>query len=354
MNSFEDFNAFNCAPQGVRSMIVQGDNGKVGRIAIPEAMQAPTEGRLYSFLALSDTHINAAEGSDANVDFIRAMQYANGSDVAFTCICGDLLDGGSEWIFGHYAGSDVQAGLKPTYAAKPVYEITGNHEAHLGTDEVSEDTVALFEQYLNKPLYYSFIHGDDVFIMLGEYGWSVNTPFAEGELQFLYETLEANRNKRCFVFFHVFNQDEGDSGQPTARFYDHDIYALSEQNATQKAVFLSLLRHYKNTVWFHGHSHAKFELQAVSETTVYSEACGYRSVHIPSLARPKDIENGVGKTDEGGSQGYAVDVYGDCIVLRGRDFASGTFLPLATYRIDTALAEIGQGTYTDPTGTITV
>ena len=47
-------------------------------------------------------------------------------------------------------------------------------------------------------------YDNDIFIMLGEYGWTVNTPFADGELQFLYDTLEANRNKRCFVFFHVF------------------------------------------------------------------------------------------------------------------------------------------------------
>jgi len=355
MSSYKDFNAFNCAPSGVKSIVVQGDNGKVGRIPLPEAMQAPTEQKRYSFAALSDVHTAGDDTQDANVDFIRAMRFINESDIEFTCICGDLLDGGTEWLYGQYAGSDAQAGLKPTYAEKPIYEITGNHEAHSGNTEVSDESWALFREYIGREPYYSFTHGDDVFIMLSEYGWSVDPLFAEGELQFLYETLEANRNKRCFVFFHVFSGDEGDSGLPTSNFYvGGNLFDYSDINRQQGNVFLSLLRHYKNTVWFHGHSHTKFELQAIDKHTVYSESCGYRSVHIPSLARPKDIENGVGKTDEGGSQGYVVDVYDDCIVLRGRDFANEHFLPQAIYKIDTVLTEIEANAFSDSTGMITI
>ncbi len=348
MNSYTDFNAFNCAPHGVRQMIVEGENGAVGRIPLPDAMQAPQGPKLYSFLVLSDAHITAAEGTDADTDFIRAMQYANESDAAFTCIGGDVCDGGTEWILGRYKS------LKAQYAAKPVRAITGNHDVHAYPNDVSDEVRAMLEEHYGDPLYYTFTHGDDVFIMLGEYGWKNNPPFADGELAWLQARLEENRNKRCFVFFHVFNQDEGDSGQPTSGFYDHDVYALSEQNATQKAVFLSLLRHYKNTVWFHGHSHAKFELQAVNKNTVYSEACGYRSVHIPSLSKPKNLVDGSVVTELESSQGYVVDVYEDAVVLRGRDFVGGKFLPIATYTIDTTLVGIEEKTYIDTTGSITV
>lgn len=346
MNSYTDFNTHNSAPPGTRHIVVTGDNGRIGRIRLPSQMIVPVGEKQYSFLALSDAHIDAVEGSDADVDFIRAMQYAENTDVAFTCICGDVCDGFTEWIFGRYAG------LKSRYATKPVRGITGNHDIHTGNTDTSDEAAAALMQYYGDPLYYSFTHGDDVFIMLGEYGWTDNTPFAEGELQFLYETLETNRNKRCFVFFHIFSQDEGDSGLPSRTFYDSDIYTVHETNAVQKTVFLSLLRHYKNTVWFHGHSHAKFELQALNDATVYSELCGYRSVHIPSLSKPKNYVNGSTVTELEASQGYAVDVYAGHIVLRGRDFVSGKFLPIATYCLDTTLHTVEAGTYTDSTGMI--
>ena len=50
--------------------------------------------------------------------------------------------------------------------------------------------------------------GNDVFIMVGHYGswhdgnWQSKEFVSVDELQWLYETLEANRNKRCFVFVH--------------------------------------------------------------------------------------------------------------------------------------------------------
>lgn len=342
-----DFNSFNCAPPGVRNVIIEGDNGRVGRIPLPVTMQAPQSPKRYSFLALSDVHLTRAVGADAEVDFIRAMRYANESDAAFTCICGDTVDDGRSL--------SRFAELKAAHAAKPVYAITGNHDVHIYPNDASAEVVPLLKTHYGEELYYDITYGDDVFLMLGEYGWKQNAPFADGELQWLYERLEENRNRRCFVFFHVFNQDEGDSGQPTDGFYNHDIYALSEQNAAQKEVFLSLLRHYKNTIWFHGHSHAEFALQSVNKTTVVSDACGYRSVHIPSLSKPKVLRSdGIGEPDESGSQGYVVDVHEDGLVLRGRDFANGCFLPIATYRIDTPLVTVAAKSYTDATGTIAV
>ena len=54
-----------------------------------------------------------------------------------------------------------------------------------------------------------------------------------------------------------------------------------------------------------------------------------------------------------GSEGYLVDVYENGILLRGRDFAKGEWMPIATYWIDTTLQTVEAGTYKDPMGTIT-
>ena len=115
------------------------------------------------------------------------------------------------------------------------------------------------------------------------------------------------------------------------------------------------MAHYKNVVLFHGHSHFKFYLQELDRKANYSDALGFRSVHIPSLAVPRDDTNGDGVAENiyADSEGYVVDVYENGIHLRGRDFVKGEFLPIASYWLDTTLQTIPAGTYTDSTGTIT-
>lgn len=350
IGKYEGFIPQNTAPYSARRIVLYNLNNKrVGNFGLQNLTVPAVGKKLYSFLCASDSHVKeTTETEDGTADLIRALKYAeNDADIAFTTLCGDVIDSGSDYYFEKFKT------IKNKYTTKPVYAISGNHEANQTNGYVSD---AQTQASFGHPLYYSFTHGNDVFIMLGEYGWTQYPPFTEGELQFLYETLEANRNKRCFVFFHVFSFEDGDSGQPTSTFYDGDIFALSNNSETrqkQKKCFIDLLKHYKNAVWFHGHSHAKFQLQEISDTTVYSEKCGYRSVHIPSLAKPKDYVNGSAVTVVEESQGYIVDVYENQVILCGRDFAKGVFLPIATYCLDTTLVNVEANTFVDSTGIIT-
>ena len=224
-------------------------------------------------------------------------------------------------------------------ADTPVYAIAGKHENY-------SSCPALLEQYTCKPLYYTFTRRNDVFVMCGCRSWVNDGTFTAEYLQWVYETLEANRNKRCFIFVHVFPW--GDSGNPC------ELYSFDMFSGTKGSVFQSLLKHYKNTVLFHGHSHTKFYLQAVDQKANYSIRLGYRSVHIPSLAVPRDIVNDSLSNIYAESEGYVVDVYENGIHLRGRDFVKGEFLPIASYWLDTTLQTVEAGTYTDSTGTITI
>jgi hypothetical protein len=114
-----------------------------------------------------------------------------------------------------------------------------------------------------------------------------------------------------------------------------------------------MLKHYKNTVLFHGHTHVKFETQEQDEEAVYSKADGFHSVHVPSLGSPRDVVDGglVNRPDEG--QGFIVDVYSDCVVLNGMDFISEKPVPIGIYKLDTTLQTIEANTFTDSTGVIT-
>ena len=329
-----EYNCFipqNVAPPEAKRIGIYEVNGKkigqipLGNLAFPNAGE-----KLYSFGALSDVHFQDDPG-----DFPVALRYLNEiEDVAFTCICGDLTQNGTAAQLAEYKNC-VDSNSSDT----PVYAIAGNHEAY-------STQPTLLEQYIGNPLYYSFTHGDDVFLMCGCYAWVDNDGvFTEEYLQWVYETLEVNRNKRCFVFEHVFPW--GDSGNPGG-LYPFDMFS-----GTKGSAFQSLLKHYKNTILFHGHSHTKFYLQEVDSKANYSNALDYRSVHIPSLSVPRDIIGSSLTNIFSDSEGYVVDVYESGIHLRGRDFVKGEFLPIASYWLDTTLQTIPAGTYKDSTGTIT-
>ena len=225
----------------------------------------------------------------------------------------------------------------------PIYAITGNHEGIRGSDLPN-----IIEQYTEHPLYYSFDRGNDVFIMVGVKGNSSGNLFTVDELQWLYETLEANRNKRCFLFEHVRPQDACGNAYG---IYNYDIWGGTEQT-----VFESLLRHYKNVIMFHGHSHLKYNLQTkTNKANIDKDTFGTWQVHISSLAVPRTGDpSGASSRVEvyADSEGYVVDVYENGILLRGRDFVAEKFIPIATYWLDTKLRYVAAGTYTDSTGTI--
>lgn len=331
MMKYTEFIPANAAVLGARRIgIYNAEGNRVGQIPLGNLALPNPKRKLYSFGALSDVHIVY---DTAASDFQKALTYLNDDvDVAFTCICGDLTDDGTAGQLAQYKA--VVDGYSPD---TPVYAIAGNHESY-------STQPTLLQQYTGKPLYYSFTHEDDVFLMCGCYSWSNDGIFTQEYLQWIYDMLEANRNRRCFIFEHVFPW--GDSGNP-GTLYSTDMFS-----GTKGSVFQSLLRHYKNTILLHGHSHTKFYLQEIDSKANYSDALGYRSVHIPSLSVPRDIVGSGLSNIYADSEGYVVDVYKDGIHLRGRDFVKGKFLPIASYWLDTTLQNIPAGTYTDSTGII--
>lgn len=311
---------------------VYENNRKIGIIPLGSLFNPAKAPKLYSFGAISDVHVS----SPNSPNFMQTLKYLNETEsVDFICIAGDLTENGTSSEFSGYS-TCVLSNSPNT----PVYSVTGNHDYY---ETVSQ---SYLEQYTGYPLYYSFTHGNDVYIMCGMYSPAPNQIFTQGCLQWLYEILEKNRNKRCFIFEHVFPPN--DCGNPCG-FYEHDIFS-----SVKGDVFLSLLKHYKNTILFHGHSHSRFNLQKLDLKANYSSESGYKSVHIPSAGACRYIVNGEMIQSQNISEGYVVDVYDNGIHLRGIDFITGKYLPIASYWIDTALQDIPAGEFYDGTGTINV
>lgn len=343
MARYDDFVSQNVAPPEAKRIGIYRANGsrvgtiQLGNLAFPDVGQ-----KLYSVGVISDCHLqfDTDNAENSQTDLQNALTFFNGfNDLAFVCVCGDLTQHGT---------ADELDAFK-TYAdtycpAKPVYSSTGNHDAWHYWNNLG----ANISNHTGRELYYSVNHGNDVYIFVGNTTDENGALFTTAELQWLYETLEANRNKRCFVFQHVRPQDACGNA---FGIYNYDIWGGTEQT-----VFESLLRHYCNVVLFHGHSHLKFDIQAeYGEGANVDNVFCCHSIHIPSLSAPRD-GNSTGAASRvelwAESEGYVVDVYENGIHLRGRDFVKGEFLPIASYWLDTTLQTVAAGTYKDSTGTI--
>lgn len=330
--SYTSLIAENCAPVGATVIgVYDSADARVGEISLG-SLKTNLGTKLYSFGAISDVHIG---NNTASSDFQNALTYfENETDIEFIANCGDMATSGSD------ANLNTYKSIASTYTTKPIYEVTGNHEANRGYLTMDE-----MHPFTGEDLYYSFTKGNDVYIMVGMYDVHAGVEFSVDELNWLYETLEANKDKRCFLFMHLNPRDgSGDA-------IDLDL-AGDMLNNTYGDVFYSLVSHYNNVIWFHGHTHQTFDIQAVNEMNNYDNKLGSHSVHIPSLSTPRNT-NGSSLYDlPNESEGYVVDVYENNIVLKGRDFITGEFLPIASYCLNTSTKNVVANTYYDSTQTV--
>ena len=305
----------NVAVKGAMRIGVYNKNGnRVGQIPLGNLTPPDPAKKLYSFGVLSDVHIGQQTSTE---DFTEALKYLS-SETDFICISGDLI---------HNSNSQTSEykTLVDTYATVPVYACAGNHDgAYVSNVETT------ITSYTGYNLYYYITHGDDVFVFVGCKSDTAGSLFTSAELTWLANTLEANKSKRVFLFQHV--RPEDGCGNALG-VYTYDIWGGSEQTT-----FESLLRKYPNIVFFHGHSHLKFDLQKYADNANIDRNFGCWSVHTPSITVPRSPVSAVDPTRVelyAESEGYVVDVYEEGIHLRGRDFVKGEFLPIASYWLET-------------------
>ena len=327
----------NIAPKGAKSIGVYNASGKrIGEI--PLGFLSPvSKTKLFSFGLISDLHVTA-ERTKTSTNLDNALTYFEEQGCAFCCHAGDMTNigfwynqGDTEIYLGQFAEYKRICDLHPNL---PVYGVCGNHENY--NKSITENLSEL-QTYTGHGLYYTIRQGDDLFIFIGQTSsaYTIN----QEELQWLYETLEANRAIRSHIFVHVFPPNDSGNTKNCYTAYFGSLYDNVK----------SLLNHYKNTILYHGHSHIKFQMQEIDETTNYTEKNGFRSVHIPSVGDSRNVvlqaDGTYKRVSDGSSQGYIVDVYDDCIVLNGIDFINNKPVPLGTFKIDTTLQTIEANTF---------
>lgn len=338
------FIAENFAPPNIKGLAIFNGGTKICDVDISK-MQLPTLGeKLYSFGFVSDLHFyksTVAWNPDGKFD--NALTYFETMRCAFCAHAGDMTQ------TGFYNEGDTVNFTSEQFArykavrdkhSIPVYGICGNHESYVVP---IANNLTEMKAYTGTDLYYSVAHGNDLFIFIGQP--QGDKPMTDEALQWLYETLEANRNKRCPIFVHP----QLSSGNPLGAYASNNFF---QGWGVKTTALENLLKHYKNTILVHGHSHTKFECQALDKKANYNAGDGFRSLHAPSISRPRIVVDGVLAADDTGSEGYIVDVYANHMVFKGYDFIANDIVPIAQYCIDTTLQTIPEKSFTDSTGTI--
>ena len=339
----------NVAPENAQQVaIFDSKDNLVCEIALGHLTLPNLGTKKYSVGLLSDTHTNTySNAQDSYDDLERAISWLS-SKADMTYISGDLANLRYDYDGGLQKHKEI---VEANKGDMDVYEMPGNHEHWDSNAAVIQLTDAEIKAYTGHPLYYTVTNqptdevnrnyysstvDNDVYIMCGYIG---SQQFNATTIQWLYEVFEANRNKRCFLFVHAPIDDAQHCGDALNVITWDGIGGY-------KTAFINLLRHYRNVTWFHGHTHAMLEMQDYLQSLPtplpanYDFTDGVHSIHIPAVAISRDISSGSREDVVATSQGYLMDVYDNHIVLKGRDFVKGEFIPIAQYCLDTTLKTV--------------
>lgn len=346
----------NKAPNNESYIGVYDGESLVGRVKVNGLKMPDLGNKLYSFGALSDVHVTY--GDLARSRFTNAIKFLTDEEkVVFTCIAGDLTSSGTADQFRSYISATEEAKSLCTRTAV-IHDTTGNHDVEQGNATISylQEYADGKEPYASRELYYSFMQGDDLFVMFGMTGWPGKNGnsilFSDESMVWLENLLDVNKDRRIFLFEHCpyFATANGVVSEGVGALVGlpppTGNYISSRDHA-----FMRLMNENPNVIWFHGHTHMPFYRQADYSGLNYAPDLG---VHIPSSATGR-IQNADGgwENNNAESWGYVVDVYENHIVLRGRDLANGKFVPIASFCLDTTPQTVEANTFTDSTGTIT-
>ena len=318
---------------------------------------------LYRFGVLSDIHLKdesfGKDDADSLNDYQRALSFFKNNGVDFVCVNGDIV--ASSWT-----SSTAVAGNAPaewlaelrlfkeyndTYMPDtPIYATSGNHDANIwGYSHAAngmQQTVSVYgdgtktaeqvwEEVVGSPLRFKFEEGDDLFLFVPMYYWHYAQLFRQSDLNWLKEELEANKDRRVFLFFHL----------PLNNTYDVNGDGMSATSTNYKLPEMrEIINSYPNVIWFTGHTHYDLWREGGTQPdgtpyenpNVYQSGDSMTMVHVPSCSYIRR-KNSLGNTvrDYGSSQGLIVDVFEDKIIVHGVDFAKGgAFIPAATYIIE--------------------
>ena len=262
---------------------------------------------LLNFSILSDSHIETTNLPRYRV-FVKCLQdvrkIESGNDAVV--FLGDNTMNGQVLENMMFHGA-VRMILKKD---QPILPVVGNHD--IGNDEGDpaklrkrwcDFTNAFFGKNVTTP-YYSEVIGGCTFIVLGPESNADTFALSMSEAQFTWLDgvlkKAAESKKPTFVFSHYPPDDAELNGEPTDRLIDM-MAEFTKEN---------------DLFYFYGHTHMPLYL-----FWSFRDDDGFPTVNLPRLTELGGGEDNeiIGNT----GVGAVVEVYGDRVIVRGRDFYRG-------------------------------
>ncbi|MCR5485479.1 MAG: metallophosphoesterase [Clostridiales bacterium] len=351
-----DIYEFTAIPEGAEKVLVFRGAVKLGETDVPEGKKPEDEEPSYTFGALSDVHFNrynmSLTGDDALITFRNALDFLKERGVDTVGISGDISNRSELDSFEKYNKVVSEYDF-------PIYTCTGNHDAQNNFKERWTPLVNT-DVFVDQPrsgicetsdngldfVYAPSKFGGDAFVFFSQTAWDYNRENSrivdDSQLDWLEDVLEKYRSYRVWLFFHTFLAD--DKNDPTCgegnlinnkgEYYDL-VYTVGTADEVR---FRSILKKYKNVVFFNGHSHWEFEgisMNPILNITNYGGTYA-TFVHVPSVSSPRRIQPNGKNTEElfmRSSEGYYIEVYDDRTVLYGVQFWGKEYQAYATYTI---------------------
>lgn len=280
------------------------------------------------FQVLSDVHITKDGGNVGDMKFDNEHFQKALEDIAKTStesagifIAGDMADTGNEQEYINMKDIISKVSGLPT-----IYRSIGNHDLMNGS---YEQQAALFKKYAglesSAPVYYDKEVNGYHYIMLGSEKTGLHAYLSAEQLEWLDQKLAEDTKKDpakpVFVLLH-----QSISETVAGSFEGQGWNGVDEEERLKE-----VLKKYPQVVMFNGHSH--WELN--------STGCMYkRTTELPTIFNTAatgylwtSYNKVTGEYLEG-SQGYYIRVYKDKIVVQGRDFVNGKWIPSASFLVE--------------------
>lgn len=324
-------------PDQATRLLVYASNGVAESdtpvaFSIPDSAKFPTESPLYTFDVMSDTHVQAWD-SEQNERVNMAFQDIKKNDPHSKGIIvnGDMVDQGFDDNYKNFF-SIVN---KNKEGLPPLYLVMGNHEfmdfstANPYTNATDEKMQKWLSYTQNSAPYYdTYINGQH-FIMLGSEEYSELSSgydhdycdISETQFNWLRTKLAETKDKKepIYLFLH----------QPMQNTVAGSLeyQGWNGVKPDQEQELRSILKDYPQVIMFNGHTHWLLE----SDHEMYDGKSSFASIF--NTASAGYLWSDANQAIDSG-EGLYIEVYKDKLLVKGRNYTDGTWVPKAFYAVD--------------------
>ena len=280
-----------------------------------------------SMVVISDIHISGLTGTHA-VNFQNMLRdvillHPNGAAIY---VVGDIADNGRADQFENmmtlYRGVLEECGV--TASSYPIYLAIGNHDYPAANVTFLEYATLPDGTHPTDTCYDFWLNGYHYIFLGSDTPSGLNAYFTADTLAWLDEALAENRDESrpTFVFLHqsLYNTVAG------------SLPGEGWHGVTNDAELRAILSKYPEIMFFNGHSH--WTMDSVSNMYGATEELPIHAFNCGSVAYLWSGYNKVTGEHLDGSQGYVVEIYGNRIIVRGRDFTTNEWVSSAQYLIE--------------------